>query len=149
MNTSHKAISFAVLGVAFIVSPVLASDVEFRLVTDCAQGLRRYPSPFSDKKDICVSSEIILNDANIIQVKPGHNKYSATIEFEFDEVGKSKLAGAAEGHVGGQIALISEGKLVTAATIVNPLKGRTLEMTMPDKERRSVIRVFQDRKLVK
>jgi preprotein translocase subunit SecD len=149
MKTSYGAIGFAIVGMAFMASPVLASDVEFRLVAECVQGLQHYPSPFSDGKTLCVSSSAIITDANIVQVKPGHNKVSGTIEFEFDVTGQSKLASATEGHVGGQIALISEGKLVTAAVILSPLKARTLEMTLPDKGRELVLRVFQDRKLVK
>jgi len=149
MKTSGKALEFATLGVILMVTPAFASDVEFRLITKCSPELAHYPSPYSDKEILCVSSDVIMSDANIVKVKPGHTNYSSVVEFEFDDAAQRKVEKVTREHVGGQIALMSKGKLVTAAMISSTITGRILELNLPDEGRQSVLDVLQDRKLVK
>lgn len=91
-----------------------------------------------------------MNDANILQVKPKYDKYvGGMIEFEFDAAAQVRLTEVTENHPGGQLALLSKGDLITAAMTNSPIRGRHMEFTLPDKDRQSVLRLFQDRKIVK
>jgi preprotein translocase subunit SecD len=143
-------VRLVIFSMVAVVSPASASDVELRLVIKCEPGMTRYPTPFSDGRPICVSPKLVMSEANIIRVRPKNNKYvGGVIDFEFDAAAQGRLSEVTEANPGGQLAFLSKGKLITAAMIYDPIRGRVLELTLPDKYRKSVLQLFQDRNLVK
>jgi preprotein translocase subunit SecD len=154
MKIVWKAILLAGFSLMALSEPLIASEIELRLVVPCDVGLVKYPSPFTDKKPICVSSDVIASDANIVRVNPSNNKSIdglgvVQFEFEFDGAGRARLAEITENNIGRQIAFLSQGRLVTAAVINGPIRGGEMTLTLPDKDGKSVLRLFQDRKVVK
>lgn len=128
-----------------------ASDMEFKLVVDCTPALAHYPPLFSDKKTICVGSEAIMTGANIIFAKAAHNRYSdGLVDITFDKDAQTRMAEITRDHVGGQIAVLSDGKLLTAAIIEEPILGDTIELNLASSnDRDAILKQFQDRKVVK
>lgn len=139
-------------GLLFSLVPVSAqaSNVEFRLVVECAPGLAQYSPIFSDNKIICVAPDTIMTGANIILARAVHSKFSDNkVDLTFDRNAQIRVSEVTENHVGGQIAMLSDGKLITAAVIMEPIRGGTIEFDFPPKDRDAILRQFQDRTLVK
>jgi len=128
-----------------------ASDIEFILVVDCTPAMAHYPPLFSDNKTICVGSEPIMADANIISAKPARNRYSdSLLDIIFDRDAQTRISQVTGDHVGGQIAVLSDGKLLTAVFIEEPILGDTIELNLASsKNRDAILKQFQDRKVVK
>jgi hypothetical protein len=126
------------------------SNFEFKLVVGCAPGLVHYPPLFSDKKIICVGPEAIITDANIIFAKPAHDNYSdSLVTITFDKEAQARISEVSGSHVGGQLAVLSQGKLITAAVIMEPILGDTIQLHLAPKDRDAILKQFQDRTIVK
>ena len=131
-------------------APAIASEVELHLVVDCMPGQKQFAPIFSDRKPICIAPSVIADDRDIVFAKPYSSKYSGgQVLLTLDEAAKKRLAEVTENNVMRQIAVLSEGKLVAAAVIFEPIRGGELVINAPDDVANRLLKIFQDRTLVK
>lgn len=126
-----------------------ASEIEFRLVVNCAPGLRHFAGAKNGQEDLCVAPTVIVGDEDILTVKAVHDKYARRIEFTYDDAARAKMSAFTEENIGHRIALIANGKLLTAPIIMLPITGSSFEVEAPDETETAILKQFQNRTVAK
>ena len=80
---------------------------------------------FEDGTEAIVSKRIILSGDNLTDAKPGMDNQSneTIVTFNLDRVGAKKFAKATSANVGKKLAIILDGKIISAPSIREPIIG--------------------------
>ena len=87
---------------------------------------------FSDEDDFeIISKRIILSGDNLIDAQPRMDNESnqTVVSFSLDRVGAKKFAKATSSGVGKRLAIILDGKIISAPNIVEPIIGGSGQIT--------------------
>ena len=81
--------------------------------------------------DIIVSKRIILSGDNLVDAQPRMDNQSnqTVVSFSLDRVGAKKFAKATSSGVGKRLAIILDGKIISAPNIVEPIIGGSGQIT--------------------
>ena len=81
--------------------------------------------------DVIVSKRIILSGDNLVDAQPRMDNQSnqTVVSFSLDRVGAKKFAKATSSGVGKRLAIILDGKIISAPNIVEPIIGGSGQIT--------------------
>ena len=76
-------------------------------------------------REAIVSKRIILSGDNLVDAKPTMNSQTneTVVSFSLDRVGAKKFGKATSTGVGKQLAIILDGKIISAPTVREPIVG--------------------------
>jgi len=86
---------------------------------------------FENGTEAIVSKRIILSGDNLTDAKPRMDNQSneTVVTFNLDRVGAKKFAKATSSNVGKKLAIILDGKIISAPSIIEPIIGGTGQIT--------------------
>ena len=86
---------------------------------------------FEDGTEAIVSKRIVLSGDNLIDAQPRMDNQSneTVVSFNLDRVGAKKFAKATSSNVGKKLAIILDGKIISAPSIREPIIGGTGQIT--------------------
>jgi preprotein translocase subunit SecD len=99
--------------------------LEFRLAENApAEGLTEATIPRSDTK-IYLHKEAIVTNSVILDARVIYDRYSVSfnIEISFTGEGAERLAKATLEHIGKPLAVLFDGKVVTAPVVMSKISG--------------------------
>ena len=82
-------------------------------------------------EEAIISKRIILSGDNLIDAQPSMDNQSnqTVVTFSLDRVGAKKFAKATTSGVGKNLAIILDGKIISAPNIVEPIVGGAGQIT--------------------
>ncbi len=98
------------------------AQLNFRLVSDNKEfGVEKLISEIGEELD--VSKRVIMSGENLIDAQPNFNNQSnqPTVSFTLDRLGAQKFGRATTDNVGRRLAIILDGKIISAPTINEPI----------------------------
>ena len=98
------------------------AQLNFRLITDNEEfGAEKLISEIGEELD--VSKRIIMSGENLIDAQPNFNNQSnqPTVSFTLDRLGAQKFGRATTDNVGKRLAIVLDGKIVSAPSINEPI----------------------------
>ena len=98
------------------------AQLNFRLVSDNKEfGVEKLISETGEELD--VSKRVIMSGENLIDAQPNFNNQSnqPTVSFTLDRLGAQKFGRATTDNVGRRLAIILDGKIISAPTINEPI----------------------------
>ena len=109
------------------------ANLTFRFVTQNEEeSFGTEKLSFSDgTKDAIISKRIILSGDNLVDAQPRMDNQSnqTVVSFTLDRVGSKKFAKATSSAVGKKLAIILDGKIISAPNIVEPIIGGSGQIT--------------------
>jgi len=108
------------------------ANLTFRLVSDEDSGFGSELISFEDSDEkLNINKRIIVSGDNLINAKPSLDNQTnqATVSFTFDRVGAKKFGRATTDNVGKQLAIILDGKIISAPQIREPILGGNGQIT--------------------
>ena len=109
------------------------ANLTFRFITQNEEesfGTERIP--FQDEeRDAIVSKRIILSGDNLVDAQPRMDNQSneTVVSFTLDRVGAKKFAKATTSGVGKNLAIILDGKIISAPSVREPIVGGSGQIT--------------------
>ena len=109
------------------------ANLTFQFVTntdDVSYGTEVFPSD-EESSDITVSKRIILSGDNLADAQPRMDSESnqTVVSFTLDRIGAKKFARATTTGVGKDLAIILDGRVISAPTIQEPITGGAGQIT--------------------
>ncbi len=98
------------------------AQLNFRLVSDNEEfGVEKLIS--ESEEDLNVSKRIIMTGENLIDAQPNVNNQSnqPTVSFTLDRLGAQKFGRATTDNVGKRLAIVLDGKIISAPSINEPI----------------------------
>ncbi len=98
------------------------AQLNFRLVTDSEEfGIDKLTSEIGE--NLNVSKRIVMSGDNLIDAQPSFNNQSnqPTVSFTLDRIGAQKFGRTTTDNVGKRLAIILDGKIVSAPSINEPI----------------------------
>ena len=109
------------------------ANITFRFVTQNEEeSFGTEKISFQDgTDDAIVSKRIILSGDNLVDAQPRMDNQSnqTVVSFSLDRVGAKKFAKATSSGVGKRLAIILDGKIISAPNIVEPIIGGSGQIT--------------------
>ncbi len=86
---------------------------------------------YEDGSEAIISKRIILSGDNLVDAQPRMDNQSnqTVVSFSLDRVGAKKFARATSSGVGKKLAIILDGKIISAPNIVEPILGGAGQIT--------------------
>ncbi len=86
---------------------------------------------FENGSELIISKRIILSGDNLVDAQPRMDNQSnqTVVTFSLDRVGAKKFARATSSGVGKRLAIILDGKIISAPNIVEPIIGGAGQIT--------------------
>ena len=86
---------------------------------------------YEDGSEAIISKRIILSGDNLVDAQPRMDNQSnqTVVTFTLDRVGAKKFARATSSGVGKRLAIILDGKIISAPNIVEPIVGGAGQIT--------------------
>ena len=86
---------------------------------------------FENGTEAIVSKRIVLSGDNLTDAKPRMDNQTneTVVTFNLDRVGAKKFAKATSSNVGKKLAIILDGKIISAPSIIEPIIGGTGQIT--------------------
>ena len=109
------------------------ANLTFRFITQSEEesfGTERIP--FQDEEgDAIVSKRIILSGDNLVDAQPRMDNQAneTVVSFTLDRVGAKKFAKATTSGVGKNLAIILDGKIISAPSVREPIVGGSGQIT--------------------
>ncbi len=98
------------------------AQLNFRLVADNEEfGIEKLISEYGE--ELNVSKRIVMSGENLIDAQPNFNNQSnqPTVSFTLDRLGAQKFGRATTDNVGKRLAIVLDGKIVSAPSINEPI----------------------------
>ena len=108
------------------------ANLTFRFVSqDETESFGTEKLLFENGTEAIVSKRIILSGDNLTDAKPRMDNQSneTVVTFNLDRVGAKKFAKATSSNVGKKLAIILDGKIISAPSIIEPIIGGTGQIT--------------------
>ena len=109
------------------------ANLTFRFVTNNEEeSFGTEKLSFQDEsKDAIISKRIILSGDNLVDAQPRMDNQAnqTVVSFSLDRVGAKKFAKATSSGVGKRLAIILDGKIISAPNIVEPIIGGSGQIT--------------------
>jgi len=108
------------------------ANLTFRLVLDEDSGFGSELIPFENSEEqVNVSKRIVVSGDNLINAKPrlDNQTNQAIVSFTFDRVGAKKFGRATTDNVGKRLAIILDGKVISAPQIREAILGGNGQIT--------------------
>ena len=109
------------------------ANLTFRFVTQNEEeSFGTEKLSFHDESDeVIISKRIILSGDNLVDAQPRMDNQSnqTVVSFSLDRVGAKKFAKATSAGVGKRLAIILDGKIISAPNIVEPIIGGSGQIT--------------------
>ncbi len=109
------------------------ANLTFRFVTQNEEeSFGTEKISFQDRsEDAIVSKRIILSGDNLVDAQPRMDNQTnqTVVSFSLDRVGAKKFAKATSSGVGKKLAIILDGKIISAPNIVEPIIGGSGQIT--------------------
>ena len=108
------------------------ANLTFRFVTlNEEESFGTEKIPFEDGSELIISKRIILSGDNLVDAQPRMDNQSnqTVVSFSLDRVGAKKFARATSSGVGKKLAIILDGKVISAPNIVEPILGGAGQIT--------------------
>ena len=100
------------------------AQLNFRLVSDNDEfGIDKLVS--ENGENLNVSKRIVMSGDNLIDAQPNFNSQSnePTVSFSLDRIGAQKFGRATTDNVGKRLAIVLDGKIISAPSINEPITG--------------------------
>jgi len=100
------------------------AQLNFRLVSDNDEfGVDKLIS--ENGENLNISKRIIMSGENLIDAQPNFNSQSnePTVSFTLDRLGAQKFGRATTDNVGKRLAIVLDGKIISAPSINEPITG--------------------------
>ena len=100
------------------------AQLNFRLVSDNDEfGVEKLIS--ENNENLNVSKRIVMSGDNLIDAQPNFNSQSnePTVSFTLDRVGAQKFGRTTTDNVGKRLAIVLDGKIISAPSINEPITG--------------------------
>ena len=108
------------------------ANLTFRFVTQNeAESFGTEKLLFEDGTEAIVSKRIILSGDNLTDAQPRMDNQSneTVVTFNLDRVGAKKFARATSSNVGKRLAIILDGKIISAPSVTEPIVGGSGQIT--------------------
>ena len=108
------------------------ANLTFRFVTsNLEESFGTEKLLFEDGSNAIISKRIILSGDNLVDAQPRMDNQSnqTVVTFSLDRVGAKKFARATTSGVGKRLAIILDGKIISAPNIVEPIIGGAGQIT--------------------
>ncbi len=108
------------------------ANLTFRFVTlNEEEGFGTEKLSFEDGSEAIISKRIILSGDNLVDAQPRMDNQSnqTVVTFSLDRVGAKKFARATSSGVGKKLAIILDGKIISAPNISEPIIGGAGQIT--------------------
>ena len=108
------------------------ANLTFRFVTlNEEESFGTEKLSYEDGSEEIVSKRIVLSGDNLIDAQPRMDSQSnqTVVTFNLDRVGAKKFARATSSGVGKKLAIILDGKIISAPNIVEPIVGGAGQIT--------------------
>ena len=102
------------------------ANLTFRLVTDNEDVFGSELVTYEDSENqLSVSKRILVSGDNLINAQPSFDRQNnqAVVNFNFDRSGTKKFARSTTDNVGKRIAIILDGKIISAPVVQEPIIG--------------------------
>lgn len=129
----HTVLVFMVLAVIFVTDLTAAGlsgnqtgkhTFEVRLVShERVEGWERVPGPEPEKTPVWISPEAALTNADIARAWPQVNVDGYNVGFLLTEEGSLKLARLTKSHIGEFVAVMIDGRVMSAPKIMDEISG--------------------------
>ncbi|HXC54833.1 MAG TPA: hypothetical protein VNU97_06035 [Rhizomicrobium sp.] len=127
------------LSLALSLAPAAAAEappatLEMRLVVDCTPGA--VPLPHDNQgvsESLCLSPDLILDRSDVVAARTVHTAYGSDavrITIDDDAVARLSAATAKAAGARGRIAIVYDGKLVSAPMVMDPITGNQVEIDL-------------------
>ena len=100
------------------------AQLNFRLVSDNDEfGIDKFVS--ENGEDLNVSKRIVMSGDNLIDAQPNFSTQSnePTVSFTLDRLGAQKFGRTTTDNVGKRLAIVLDGKIISAPSINEPITG--------------------------
>ena len=100
------------------------AQLNFRLVSDNDEfGIDKLIS--ENDENLSVSKRIVMSGDNLIDAQPNFNSQSnePTVSFILDRIGSQKFGRTTTDNVGKRLAIVLDGKIISAPSINEPITG--------------------------
>jgi preprotein translocase subunit SecD len=131
MKTLFLAAAFVALAVpAIAAQPAL---LEARAIIDCKPGAKTYTLDTGGVMQlVCLSPDLVFDQSDILDSAVGHTAYGTdVVRITLGPSGTDRL-GAATADLAarhGRMAIVYDGKLVSAPMVMDPIKGNRTEIS--------------------
>ena len=117
--------------VAISATAVLAAErtkIEVHPVVDCAQVPGGVPLAIPQAQGRCLSPDIIVQDADFIGAFRGKNFLGDVLDLTLSEDAHQRFYCFTREHVGKQMAILIDGRVVTVPVIIEPLMSSSFQV---------------------
>jgi len=109
-----------------------AGVFEVRLVVECASGMTAFaleaPEAVRRTELLCVSPDVILTQDDVVKVTKV-TEFRDAAAITYNPAAQARMSKATWEFVGRRLAFLSNGKLLSAPVISQPIAGDTVEVT--------------------
>ncbi len=108
------------------------ANLTFRFVTSNEEeSFGTEKIPYEDGSVAVISKRIILSGDNLVDAQPRMDNQTnqTVVSFSLDRVGAKKFAKATSSGVGKKLAIILDGKIISAPNVVEPILGGAGQIT--------------------
>ena len=97
---------------------------EVRLAShEKVEGWKRVPGPGPEKTPVWISPEVALTNADIARAWPQLDAGGFCVGFMLTEEGSLKLARLTKSHIGENVAIMVDGRIMSAPKIMDEITG--------------------------
>ena len=122
-NIIRFVLVFALFGCVYGQAQAAEVKIEFRLgEMTPTEGLTEMVIPDTDKK-VWLYDEVVLSNADIASASVVNNEMGPQIAITFTEGGKNALTKVTEANISKALAIILDGKLLSAPIIREKIEG--------------------------
>jgi preprotein translocase subunit SecD len=86
--------------------------------------------PSDEEQFVLVKKRVLVSGDMLTNAQKGYDQYGkASVDFRFDSQGAKRFASATTQNVGKRFAIVLDGKVISAPTIINPITGGSGQIT--------------------
>jgi len=130
-----KTVSLAAALICFLPSAADAAPAgsfEVRLVVECAGGMTAFaleaPDAVRPTELLCVSSDVIMTQDDVTKVAKV-SEFRDAVAITYNQAAQARMYHMTWEFVGRRLAFMTNGKVLSAPVISQPIAGNTVEVT--------------------
>jgi SecD/SecF fusion protein len=99
------------------------ASFEMRVVIPCAPGDTPHPAPNGEA--FCLSPDVIVDRSNVVDAQKADGRPGPVLRFLLDPAGRKRFEDAttALSAARGRLAILYDGKIVSAPIVLDPISG--------------------------
>ena len=141
MSQAKRIFPLMVVGGLAACAPTL----EFRAEVTCTPGQARLVTELGHQQ-ICVSPDDLIQDRDVVSISEVKNApLPDDLGITFDKAAQQRFYDFTRANVMKRFAIMVDGKVIVAPTILEPIQGGTAHLSLTPESRAALLKIFHDK----